>query len=268
MLQRWGDVAGISSPARSTCSSCRASVRIEIPFLAKGFSLLDVSKNCEPDLVDWTEAGLAWRGPPHTCKRADETQPEAAPSAPRSDASRFSVPSSSASCACVFAQAFEDDDYDSGYREAEAFAEKVLLAQKQTITDVKSAADASSRAAVAASAALAAVAVTKVRRWTWHGAVAFSERLCFRRLFLPTLAEEGDAFDGHRHANRLAQRVEERGRSGAGGKGSRGRHTPENRERRTGARGAGGNDRQPAALALGAPARRHSWTRELSRLVG
>eukprot|EP00891_Asterochloris_glomerata_P002707 jgi/Astpho2/2707/Aster-00893 len=53
---------------------------------------------------------------------------------------------------------FEDDEQDSGYREAEAFA---LLRQQQNITDVKSAADASSRAAVAASAAAAAVAVTK-----------------------------------------------------------------------------------------------------------
>ncbi|DBA90515.1 TPA: hypothetical protein ACH3X1_003774 [Trebouxia sp. C0004] len=53
---------------------------------------------------------------------------------------------------------FEDDDTDSGYREAEAYA---LLLQQQAITDVKSAADASSRAAVAASAAAAAVAVTK-----------------------------------------------------------------------------------------------------------
>ncbi|KAL0042532.1 hypothetical protein WJX79_002601 [Trebouxia sp. C0005] len=53
---------------------------------------------------------------------------------------------------------FEDDDTDSGYREAEAYA---LLLQQQAITDVKSAADASSRAGVAASAAAAAVAVTK-----------------------------------------------------------------------------------------------------------
>ncbi|KAK9809249.1 hypothetical protein WJX72_012084 [[Myrmecia] bisecta] len=53
---------------------------------------------------------------------------------------------------------FEDDDYDGGYREAEAYA---LMMQQQAITDIKSAADASSRAAVAASAAAAAVAVTK-----------------------------------------------------------------------------------------------------------
>lgn len=59
------------------------------------------------------------------------------------------------------AQPFEDDEYDSGYREAENFS-TTLLRQSSSITDVKSAADASSRAAVAASAAAAAVAVTKV----------------------------------------------------------------------------------------------------------
>ena len=55
---------------------------------------------------------------------------------------------------------FLDDDADSGYREAAAFAE-TMGSQDGEITDVKSAADASSRAAVAASAAAAAVAVTK-----------------------------------------------------------------------------------------------------------
>ena len=58
---------------------------------------------------------------------------------------------------------FQDDENDSGYREAAAQAfflddEKI---ESQKIIDVKSAADASSRAAVAASAAAAAVAVTK-----------------------------------------------------------------------------------------------------------
>ncbi len=65
---------------------------------------------------------------------------------------------------------FQDDDADSGYREAKAWA-KATTSQDELdsdgnpmmsqITDVKSAADASSRAAVAASAAAAAVAVTK-----------------------------------------------------------------------------------------------------------
>lgn len=63
---------------------------------------------------------------------------------------------------CVNPQPFEDDEYDSGYREAENFS-TALRRQSSSITDVKSAADASSRAAVAASAAAAAVAVTKVR---------------------------------------------------------------------------------------------------------
>ena len=60
-------------------------------------------------------------------------------------------------------KSFQDDENDSGYREAAAQAffledEKI---ESQKIIDVKSAADASSRAAVAASAAAAAVAVTK-----------------------------------------------------------------------------------------------------------
>ncbi|KAK9807914.1 hypothetical protein WJX73_000677 [Symbiochloris irregularis] len=55
-------------------------------------------------------------------------------------------------------KAFEDDELDSGYKEAEAYAD---MLQEEGISDVKSAADASSRAAVAASAAMAAVAVTK-----------------------------------------------------------------------------------------------------------
>ena len=55
-------------------------------------------------------------------------------------------------------QPFEEDDADSGYREAEAYA---LLMQEAAITDVKSFTAASSRAAVAASAAATAVAVTK-----------------------------------------------------------------------------------------------------------
>ena len=55
-------------------------------------------------------------------------------------------------------QPFEEDEADSGYREAEAYA---LLMQEAAITDVKSFTAASSRAAVAASAAATAVAVTK-----------------------------------------------------------------------------------------------------------
>jgi hypothetical protein len=59
-------------------------------------------------------------------------------------------------------RAFSDDDADSGYREAAAYAAMVGSQDGAgQITDVKSAADASSRAAVAASAAAAAVAVTK-----------------------------------------------------------------------------------------------------------
>lgn len=53
-------------------------------------------------------------------------------------------------------QRFLDDDEDSGFREAEAYAR-----ENRDITDVKSAAAASSKAAVAASAAFAAVAMTK-----------------------------------------------------------------------------------------------------------
>lgn len=60
---------------------------------------------------------------------------------------------------------FQDDEADSGYREAAAFAQSTGsqddMDGADQITDVKSAADASSRAAVAASAAAAAVAVTK-----------------------------------------------------------------------------------------------------------
>ncbi len=66
---------------------------------------------------------------------------------------------------------FQDDDADSGYREAKAWAKTIISSTDELdsdgnpmmsqITDVKSAADASSRAAVAASAAAAAVAVTK-----------------------------------------------------------------------------------------------------------
>ena len=60
---------------------------------------------------------------------------------------------------------FQDDEDDSGYREARAAAARRGDAwpsgRSAEITDVKSAADASSRAAVAASAAAAAVAVTK-----------------------------------------------------------------------------------------------------------
>jgi hypothetical protein len=66
---------------------------------------------------------------------------------------------------------FQDDEADSGYREAKAWARAMTSSQDDLdsdgnpmmnqITDVKSAADASSRAAVAASAAAAAVAVTK-----------------------------------------------------------------------------------------------------------
>lgn len=57
---------------------------------------------------------------------------------------------------------FQDDDKDSGYREAAAFAAMSGSQDAEgEITDVKSAAAASSRAAVAASAAAAAVAVTK-----------------------------------------------------------------------------------------------------------
>ena len=58
-------------------------------------------------------------------------------------------------------QPFEEDEADSGRREAEAYA---LLMQEAAITDVQSFTAASSRAAVAASAAATAVAVTKVRR--------------------------------------------------------------------------------------------------------
>lgn len=63
---------------------------------------------------------------------------------------------------------FQDDDGDSGYREAAAHAASLDSQDEEedgsggsVITDVKSAADASSRANVAASAAAAAVAVTK-----------------------------------------------------------------------------------------------------------
>jgi len=58
---------------------------------------------------------------------------------------------------------FQDDDGDSGYREAaaQAFLLDDGLKESESIIDVKTAADASSRAAVAASAAAAAVAVTK-----------------------------------------------------------------------------------------------------------
>ncbi|KIY92461.1 hypothetical protein MNEG_15502 [Monoraphidium neglectum] len=55
---------------------------------------------------------------------------------------------------------FVDDDQDSGYREAEAFARQMQL-QTEEITDIRSAAAASSRAAVAASAAISAIAMTK-----------------------------------------------------------------------------------------------------------
>lgn len=58
---------------------------------------------------------------------------------------------------------FQDDENDSGYREAvaQAFILEDEKIESDMITDIKSAADASSRAAVAASAAAAAVAVTK-----------------------------------------------------------------------------------------------------------
>ncbi len=65
------------------------------------------------------------------------------------------------SCPCLV-QPFEEDEADSGRREAEAYA---LLMQEAAITDVQSFTAASSRAAVAASAAATAVAVTKVRRF-------------------------------------------------------------------------------------------------------
>jgi hypothetical protein len=58
---------------------------------------------------------------------------------------------------------FQDDENDSGYREAAAqvFLMEDEDIESEKIIDIKSAADASSRAAVAASAAAAAVAVTK-----------------------------------------------------------------------------------------------------------
>jgi len=58
---------------------------------------------------------------------------------------------------------FQDDENDSGYREAaaQAFLIEEEEIESDKIIDIKSAADASSRAAVAASAAAAAVAVTK-----------------------------------------------------------------------------------------------------------
>lgn len=59
---------------------------------------------------------------------------------------------------------FEEDEQDSGYREAEAFQrtlQQLTNAQEERITDVRSAAAASSRAAVAASAAISAIAMTK-----------------------------------------------------------------------------------------------------------
>ena len=58
---------------------------------------------------------------------------------------------------------FQDDENDSGYREAaaQAFFMEEEEIESEKIIDIKSAADASSRAAVAASAAAAAVAVTK-----------------------------------------------------------------------------------------------------------
>ncbi len=58
---------------------------------------------------------------------------------------------------------FQDDENDSGYREAaaQAFFMEEEEIESDKIIDIKSAADASSRAAVAASAAATAVAVTK-----------------------------------------------------------------------------------------------------------
>ncbi|PNW86145.1 hypothetical protein CHLRE_02g074900v5 [Chlamydomonas reinhardtii] len=54
---------------------------------------------------------------------------------------------------------FDDDEQDSGYREAENFTKQA--AAQAPITDIRSAAAASSRAAVAASAAVSAIAMTK-----------------------------------------------------------------------------------------------------------
>eukprot|EP00879_Flechtneria_rotunda_P007959 GHRR01008338.1.p1 GENE.GHRR01008338.1~~GHRR01008338.1.p1 ORF type:complete len:1287 (+),score=597.52 GHRR01008338.1:548-4408(+) len=57
-------------------------------------------------------------------------------------------------------KAFEDDEQDSGYREAQEYA-RAMQKQSEAITDIRSAAAASSRAAVAASAAISAIAMTK-----------------------------------------------------------------------------------------------------------
>lgn len=72
-------------------------------------------------------------------------------------------------------KAFEEDSYDSGYREAAALS--MVQGGREEITDVKSAADASSRAAVAASAAAAAVAVTKAAAARAAARLARSARL-------------------------------------------------------------------------------------------
>ncbi|GLC46337.1 hypothetical protein PLESTM_001859400 [Pleodorina starrii] len=56
-------------------------------------------------------------------------------------------------------KAFDDDEQDSGYREAENYSKQA--AAQAPITDIRSAAAASSRAAVAASAAASAIAMTR-----------------------------------------------------------------------------------------------------------
>ncbi|EFJ51225.1 hypothetical protein VOLCADRAFT_88088 [Volvox carteri f. nagariensis] len=56
-------------------------------------------------------------------------------------------------------KAFDDDEQDSGYREAENYSKQA--AAQAPITDIRSAAAASSRAAVAASAAVSAIAMTR-----------------------------------------------------------------------------------------------------------
>ena len=56
---------------------------------------------------------------------------------------------------------FVDEDYDSGYIEAENYARQMEDVTEEEITDIKSAAAASSKAAAAASAAFSAIAITR-----------------------------------------------------------------------------------------------------------
>lgn len=74
---------------------------------------------------------------------------------------------------------FQDDEMDSGFREAAAWeAAQSEGSIDEEIIDIKSAADASSRAAVAASAAAAAVAVTKAAAARAAARLARRRRAC------------------------------------------------------------------------------------------